>query len=815
MAVKFLTSLDVAGDGAAAATAVGITLNNTQLQKFKVENRANDAAYTPASGAGQMYWNTTEEDMRYWDGTDWVIFGSAGAGINNINATTNGTSLTTSNTLTGNGTLTLQWQGNGTTQYVDGAGGLKLLSSLPQGIVTSIGDGVYTTVGGTAAVPVVNHDLTSQSNTTPSTTITSTFTALSANVGVNSTGHVTGQTLTTYTLPASDNYSSWTLDGDTGTPQPISSGQTALFEGGTGVSTLVSATDTLTITNTKPFDDFKTAADTGTSTITNQDTVTIEGGTGITTSDDGSGTITINATGSGQMTSWTLAGSSGSPQTITNTNTATFLQGNGITTVASATDNLTITNVKPFDKIVLAGSSGTDSDITNNDTLSILAGANISTTGNGTDGVTIAYTGGTGTMSSWILDGDTGTPQTISNGNTALFEGGTNINTVVSATDTLRVNLDNSIILSGSVSVGTTLSVGNLASLTGGFSAGADSSMGSNKITNLATGSADNDAVNVAQLAAAVAGSARFRGGYNANTGLTTDLGAGNGSLDGASNIALELGDFFIVTTDGNAFYSTTLEVGDTIYANHIIAANSTPAESSYTVVIQDANVAGAGASDGATQKGVSGFSSESFDVSVNGWVQIKDTGIRGEMLNDDVITDQDPVTSTPAGTDEFLISEGGTLKRIDYSVLIGGADSGVENVIADTDNDLLGISVVNGSTATAKVGLDLVGLTATTAPLTTDILPIYNSSTNKKISVASLATAVTDATSFAKTITDTDTAIAHGLDSTDVIVQLYDVTTGLTVYADVDRVSASLVSVTFGSTPTNSIRVLIQKIIE
>ena len=138
MAVKFLTSLNVAGDGAAAATAVGITLNNTQLQKFKVENRANDAAYTPASGAGQMYWNTTEEDMRYWDGTDWVIFGSAGAGINNINATTNGASLTTSNTLTGNGTLTLQWQGNGTTQYVDGAGNLKNISSLPQGDVTGI-----------------------------------------------------------------------------------------------------------------------------------------------------------------------------------------------------------------------------------------------------------------------------------------------------------------------------------------------------------------------------------------------------------------------------------------------------------------------------------------------------------------------------------------------------------------------------------------------------------------------------------------------------------------------------------------------------
>ena len=36
-----------------------------------------------------------------------------------------------------------------------------------------------------------------------------------------------------------------------------------------------------------------------------------------------------------------------------------------------------------------------------------------------------------------------------------------------------------------------------------------------------------------------------------------------------------------------------------------------------------DDNVAGAGATDGATQKGVAGFDSAHFDVSSNGWVQL------------------------------------------------------------------------------------------------------------------------------------------------------------------------------------------------
>ena len=60
------------------------------------------------------------------------------------------------------------------------------------------------------------------------------------------------------------------------------------------------------------------------------------------------------------------------------------------------------------------------------------------------------------------------------------------------------------------------------------------------------------------------------------------------------------------------------------IYANQAITANSNPGIGVYTVVIQDANIAGAGATDGATAKGVAGFDSENFSVSASGWVQLK-----------------------------------------------------------------------------------------------------------------------------------------------------------------------------------------------
>ena len=67
-------------------------------------------------------------------------------------------------------------------------------------------------------------------------------------------------------------------------------------------------------------------------------------------------------------------------------------------------------------------------------------------------------------------------------------------------------------------------------------------------------------------------------------------------------------------------------------------------------------------------------------------------------------------------------------------------------------------------------------------------------------------------ASTYAVTITDTAT-ITHSLGSKDVIIQLYDLTTAETVYADVVRASNTTATITFSQTPANSIRVLVQKI--
>ena len=83
----------------------------------------------------------------------------------------------------------------------------NLVAAAPQGTVTSIATTSPIEGGTITGSGTISHASQTQTNTTPSSSLSfgGTFTALSANVGVNATGHVTGQTLTTFTLPSNPN----------------------------------------------------------------------------------------------------------------------------------------------------------------------------------------------------------------------------------------------------------------------------------------------------------------------------------------------------------------------------------------------------------------------------------------------------------------------------------------------------------------------------------------------------------------------------------------------------------------------------------
>jgi hypothetical protein len=54
----------------------------------------------------------------------------------------------------------------------------------------------------------------------------------------------------------------------------------------------------------------------------------------------------------------------------------------------------------------------------------------------------------------------------------------------------------------------------------------------------------------------------------------------------------------------------------------------------------------------------------------------INDTAVTGAKLNTDVISAQTALSSEPADTDEFLVSDNGVIKRIDYSLIKAGSNT-------------------------------------------------------------------------------------------------------------------------------------------
>ena len=128
-------------------------------------------------------------------------------------------------------------------------------------------------------------------------------------------------------------------------------------------------------------------------------------------------------------------------------------------------------------------------------------------------------------------------------------------------------------------------------------------------------------------------------------------------------------------------------------------------------------------------------------------------------------------------------------------AVIVKGTDP--INVSYDTSgNATVGIE---DSAAAQKGAVIVAGGTGISVAYASGTATVTNTDTNSS-------------NTYAVTITDTAT-ITHNLGTKDVIIQLYDVTTDETVYADVERGSTSEVTITFASTPTNSIRVLVQKI--
>jgi len=406
-------------------------------------------------------------------------------------------------------------------------------------------------------------------------------------------------TNTTYDLTATgsgNGTSTVNLVGSDGTTDSI------LFTG-QGTTSVTRSGTTITITSNDQYDGTVTSVD---ANITNGDALSVSGGaiTGSGTFDftfsgtssqyiDGSGTLTtFPSIPQGDITAVTVSSPITGGGTSGSVNIGHAAQAN-----TGTTDSATLSFGGTFDAYtdVTTNATGhvTGHEIT---TFTLPANPNTNTT----------YQLGVGTggsnSSTIQLDASSGADTAVT------IQGTSTTIKVTETTATDLITLD----LQDDVTIASDLTVGDNLTLTGGNLSVTGTGSFTGQVTVPQTPSASTDAASKAYVLSQVGGVGGFQGGYNANTNTP--------ALTGSSNVELNQGDFYVVTVAGS-FFSDNVEPGDFIFADTTIPANSSPTASDYVVVIADENIAGQGATDGATQKGVAGFNSAHFNVTSNGWV--------------------------------------------------------------------------------------------------------------------------------------------------------------------------------------------------
>lgn len=768
MAIQFLSGLNVDGN---------IDLNSNQIKEVRIDN----LSAAPTGSLGRIYYDDSTNKLRLYNGA-WVDLTTGADG--NTEYTIDVPSATTSINLKGT-------DGSDDAIALSGSGLVSVTRTSASeltfgttatanvGTVTDVdsGDGIIIT-GTSTVTPTVSIDYAGANNAilvagtaVPTKDNFLWFSDASSNIKKSLISSMPGfgkdGTVTSVDSGAGLTGGPFTTSGTISVQ--YAGADNVVLDAGDGTLITVASTDKVLVSD---------ATDNNAKFVNiSQLTAAIGGGT-VTSVDGSGGTTGLTLTGGAITTTGTLTLGGTLNEVSGGTGQSTYTKGDIL--YSDAANSLVKLGIGSRDQVLKVSASGIPSwaaDSNAGGTVTSITPAADSGTG------TAITSSGTLTLSSssaLITTSVSGTTWKISTTATS------NVGTVTSVTagdgmtqsGTSTVNPTLNVVGGDGITANANdIEVDSTVVRTSGAQSIADTKTFTSNIVVPVTPSLAANAASKSYVDSTFAGSGAliFQGGYDAATN-TPDL-------DVSPSASIKQGWTYAVTAAGD-FFTETVEDGDLIIAEK----DSPTALSDWTVVQNNVGVATGGTTDGNTTKGIAGFDSAIFDVSANGWVQVKRQGITDAML----VSTFNPTIGSPSNINTSGVDV------LDVLTMTNGVVTAASKRTLPTSTELAEGVIELATQAEVRAG----------------------TVTDKAVTPATLATSQSEngyTTTFPSATGSTFSiaAATHKLGSGPLIVQVYDAAKGVQVFMDVavDPANGDIDLAWTTSAAANTYRIAVQKI--